>query len=60
MSKSWKLLLPVFVALVIALIPAPEGLGQHAWYYFAIFAGVVVALVFEPIPGALIGLIGVT
>jgi hypothetical protein len=35
---NWKALLPVGVAIVIALIPAPEGLASHAWYFFAIFA----------------------
>jgi L-tartrate/succinate antiporter len=40
--------------------PAPAGLDQHAWYYAAIFAGVVVGLILEPLPPAAIGLIGVT
>jgi L-tartrate/succinate antiporter len=60
MNISWRALAPVVVAIVIAVIPAPEGLGQHAWLYFAIFAGVVVGLMLEPLPGAAIGLIGVT
>jgi len=60
MSIFWKALAPLAVAIAIALIPAPDGLGQHAWYYFAIFAGVIVALMLEPIPGAAIGLIAVT
>jgi L-tartrate/succinate antiporter len=55
----WKALLPVIVAGVIALFPAPEGLAQHAWYFFAIFAGVIVGLMLEPLPGAAVGLIGV-
>lgn len=55
----WKALAPIVVALVIAMIPPPEGLAQHAWYFFAIFAGVIVGLVLEPLPGAAIGLIGV-
>jgi L-tartrate/succinate antiporter len=55
----WKALLPVLVAGLIALIPPPEGLAQHAWYFFAIFAGVIVGLMLEPLPGAAIGLIGV-
>jgi L-tartrate/succinate antiporter len=55
----WKALAPIAVALIIAAFPAPEGLAQHAWYFFAIFAGVIVGLVLEPLPGAAIGLIGV-
>jgi L-tartrate/succinate antiporter len=58
---SWvKLVAPVALAVLIALIPAPAGLAPHAWFYFAIFAGVVLALVLEPLPGALVGLVGVT
>jgi len=55
----WKALAPIAVALIIAAFPAPEGLAQHAWYFFAIFAGVIVGLMLEPLPGAAIGLIGV-
>lgn len=60
MKSFMKAMVPLLVAVVIALIPAPEGLPPHAWYYFAIFAGVIVALMFEPLPGAAIGVIGVT
>ncbi|MGB8436951.1 MAG: anion permease [Burkholderiales bacterium] len=56
----WKAVAPVAVAIIIALIPAPEGLPPHAWYFFAIFVGVIVGLMFEPLPGGAIGLIGVT
>ena len=51
MKITWKHFAPIVVAIVIALIPAPAGLPQHAWYYFAIFAGVIVGLMFEPLPG---------
>ncbi|MGT2476766.1 DASS family sodium-coupled anion symporter [Paraburkholderia terrae] len=60
MKTWWKALAPVIVPVVIALIPAPAGLEQHTWYYFAIFVGVIVGLMLEPIPGAAIGLIAVT
>src|SRR5215468_3968346 len=40
MNLTWKHFAPVVVAIVIALIPAPAGLPQHAWYYFAILVGV--------------------
>ncbi len=60
MNASWKAYVPLLVVVVLGLIPAPEGLPQHAWYYLAIFAGVIVGLMLEPLPGAAIGVIGVT
>ena len=60
MKLSWKALAPVAVAIILALLPAPGGLAPHAWYFFAIFAGVIVGLMLEPLPGGAIGLIGVT
>ncbi|MBL0121682.1 MAG: anion permease [Betaproteobacteria bacterium] len=60
MKLAWKAIIPIAVAVLLALIPAPDGLPQHAWYFFAIFAGVIVGLMFEPLPGGAIGLIGVT
>jgi len=59
-KHPWKALAPVAVAVVLLLLPAPAGLAEYAWRYFAIFAGVVVGLVLEPLPGGAIGLIGVT
>ena len=58
--KAWRAMLPVTAALVIFLIPVPAGLAPHAWRYFALFVGVVIALVLEPLPGGAVGLIGVT
>jgi L-tartrate/succinate antiporter len=60
MPRLAKMLAPLALTAALALLPAPDGLAPHAWYFAAIFAGVVLALVLEPIPGALIGLIGVT
>ena len=54
---NWQALSPVAVALIIALIPVPAGLAPHAWYFFAIFAGVIVGLVVEPFPGPAISLV---
>jgi L-tartrate/succinate antiporter len=45
-------------ALLLAL-PAPRGLSAQAWHYFALFAAVIVGLVLEPVPGAVIGMLGV-
>jgi L-tartrate/succinate antiporter len=55
----WRAILPVALTVAIAATPVPAGLPPHAWYYFAIFAGVIGALVLEPLPSPAIGLIGV-
>lgn len=59
-KQIWKAVVPVLVAVVIALLPVPEGLTPNAWNYFALFAGVVIGLVVEPISAAAIGVFGVT
>ena len=56
----WRLWTPLAVAILIAIAPVPHGLPEYAWYYFAIFAGVVVGLILEPFPAAAVGLMGVT
>ncbi len=58
--RAWRAWAPVALALAVAILPHPPGLAPHAWHYFAIFAGVVAALVLEPIPNAAVGLVGVS
>ncbi|MGA1939807.1 DASS family sodium-coupled anion symporter [Arcobacter sp. YIC-310] len=58
-SQTFKIALPLLVAILIAIMPTPEGLSVNAQYFFAVFLGVIVALILEPIPAALIGLTGV-
>jgi len=55
-----SILIPLAVWAVLVLIPVPTGLAPAAWYYFALFATVIVALITEPIPGSVIGLLGVS
>lgn len=59
-TPIWKFLLPLLVGFLLALMPSPAGLAPHAWYFFAIFATLVVALMLEPLPGGALGLIAVT
>ena len=59
-SRIWKACAPLFVAIAIALCPAPEGLAVHAWYFFALFVGTIVGLVVETFPFAAIGMMGAT
>lgn len=53
------MLAPIAVAAFIWILPTPEGLTPGAWAFLAIFMGVVVGLILEPIPAALIGWIGI-
>jgi L-tartrate/succinate antiporter len=56
----WRVAIPLAVIVIIALLPPPAKLPQHAWYFFAIFSGVVAALVLEPLPNSAIGIIGIS
>jgi L-tartrate/succinate antiporter len=56
----WRVAVPIAIAVVLAFVPPPSGLSQHAWYYFALFSGVIAALVTEPIPNPAVGLVGLT
>jgi L-tartrate/succinate antiporter len=58
-ARAWRAAAPPLLALALAALPVPGGLEAHAWRYFAVFAGVVLALVLEPVPGAVAGLAGV-
>ncbi len=60
MSNTMKIAIPIVIAIIVALLPTPEGLALNAQYFFAVFLGVIVALILEPIPPALIGLVGVS
>ena len=59
-SQTIKLILPVAVLLIFWFIPAPEGLSANAWHFMAIFFAVVVGLIVEPVPAALVGFTGVS
>jgi L-tartrate/succinate antiporter len=54
-----KVLLPIAVGALIALVPAPEGLQPRAWWYFALFVTVIGGIITEPIPPAILGMGGV-
>lgn len=41
-------------------MPAPSGLTPGAWRYFALFATVIAALITEPLPGPVVGILGIT
>jgi L-tartrate/succinate antiporter len=51
---------PLICGAALLLVPVPAGLAANAWHYFALFVAVVVALITEPVPGAVAGFIGVS
>ena len=53
--KTLKLFSPLIVLAILWFIPAPEGLTPNAWHFLAIFFAVVVGLIIEPVPAALVG-----
>src|SRR5678815_2891258 len=57
--RLYEVLTPLAIGLVIAMVPVPAGLSVNAWRYFALFTTVIVALITEPIPPAIIGMVGV-
>ncbi|XPE62293.1 anion permease [Shigella flexneri] len=44
----------------MALLPVPAGLENHTWLYFAVFTGVIVRLILEPVPGAVVAMVGIS
>jgi len=58
--KFGRAIAPLIIGTAIALAPVPQGLSANAWRYFALFAAVMVGIIAEPLPPAVIGLLGVT
>ncbi len=60
MSTRWRAIIPLLLGAAIWLIPTPQGLTANAWSYFALCVAVIAALITEPIPGPVAGLLGIT
>jgi L-tartrate/succinate antiporter len=47
--KIWlRKLAPLFVGIAVSFVPHPDGLPQHAWYFFAIFISAIYAVQHGP------------
>lgn len=53
-------MVPLILGVAIWVVPAPAGLTQSAWAYFALFVAVITGLITEPLPGPVIGVLGIT
>ena len=58
-GKYLSAAIPIVAGIVVFLIPVPNGLEPSAWHYFAIFIATILALVLEPLPPAVSGLLAV-
>lgn len=61
MSKQTiGMIVPIAVLFVLWFLPAPQGLTIEGWHFLAVFLVVIIGLVIEPVPAALVGLVGVS
>ena len=58
MLSRW--LVPVALGGLVLLLPVPAGLEPAAWRFVALFVFTVAGLVTEPLPGAAVGVLGVS
>ena len=58
--RALKWALVIGSALVILVIPTPEGITPQSWRLLAIFVATIVGAIVRPIPGGAIVLLGVT
>ena len=60
MTIQWRAIFPLLLGAAIWSLPVPVGLTSNAWAYFALCIAVIAALIAEPIPGPVAGLLGIT
>src|SRR5512140_3441461 len=54
-----KCVIVIGIGVLIAALPAPEGISRPAWNLFAIFIAPIVGSVVQPLPGSAVVLLGV-
>lgn len=59
-SQFIRWLVPFGLGILICVFPHPAGLTPVAWHYLALFVAVIAALITEPIPGAAVGIVGIS
>src|SRR4051812_30779898 len=56
----WRWGIPLAGSGILSLLPAPAGLAADARGFLSLFAGIVAALVLEPLPPAAVGVLAIT
>ena len=55
----WRWLIVIASALIIVLIPVPDGVTRESWTLFAIFIATIVGSIVQPLTGSAMVLLGV-
>lgn len=58
-TEWWRYLAPLAVIAIIALLPLPAGLEVMPGSTL-LFTGVIVGLILEPVPGAVVAMVGIS
>ena len=58
--KLFRALAPFLIGGVVLVVPTPAGLTVNAWRFFALFLATITGVIAEPIPGAAVGMLGVS
>lgn len=58
-QKIIRAFIPLIIGGAIALFPSPAGLEPMAWYYFATFVAIILAIASEVMPMGVVGLAGI-
>ena len=59
-SIAFRAIAPFVIGGAVLLAPVPQGLTLNAWRFFALVLATITGVIFEPIPGAAVGLLGVS
>ncbi|UCE65820.1 MAG: anion permease [Candidatus Zixiibacteriota bacterium] len=60
LATNIRLAVAVIIAVIILIIPTPQGVTVEAWQLFAIFIATVVGIILEPLPMGAVALCGIT
>jgi len=60
LSVLFRALAPFLIGGVVLVVPTPAGLTVNAWRFFALFLATITGVIAEPIPGAAVGMLGVS
>lgn len=55
----WRYFASLAVIVIIVLFSVFVGLENYIWFYFVVFIGVIVGLIFEFVSGVVVAMVGI-